>query len=293
VTALAAVAILAGGCGSAAKPLKRRPAAARSSSVAPVVAGSRYLALGDSYTFGYLEYQVIPHPNYADPAGFVGYPEQLGAELHLVVANASCPGETSASLISFSAHSNGCENSIGNAHNGYRLVHPLHVRYRGSQLAYAVSYLNAHPDVRLVSLMIGLNDWLLCMKSTKDRCTSPAEWDGVLRQVTADIRQILGAIRTQGHYRGELAIVNYPSPLIAYNTHVVTLNKAIDAAASPFGVIVADGFGEFQAADSHSGGSPCSAGLLTRLGRHGPCGIHPSYAGQALLAQALEQVIRL
>jgi lysophospholipase L1-like esterase len=290
-------ALVMGGCGSAAKPktakTSHKPAAHGSATSAGLVAGSRYLAMGDSYTFGYLEYQVIPHPNYSRPSSFIGYPEQLGRELHLKVANASCPGETSASLISVSAQSNGCENSLWNRHNGYRLVHPLHVRYGGSQLAYAVSYLNAHRDVRLVSLMIGLNDWLFCRKSTKDLCASTAEWNGILQKLTGDIHRILSAIRTQGHYRGQLVIANYPSPLIAYNSKVAALNGAIDAAASPFGVVVADGFGAFQAADRHSSGSPCAAGLVTRFGRHGRCGIHPSYTGQAVLAQAIEKALQL
>jgi hypothetical protein len=41
-----------------------------------------------------------------------------------------------------------------------------------------------------------------------------------------------------------------------------------------------------------TGGNTCVAGLLTQLGSPGTCGIHPSYAGQALLAQALEKVVR-
>jgi hypothetical protein len=56
---------------------------------------------------------------------------------------------------------------------------------------------------------------------------------------------------------------------------------------------VADGFGAFALADSHSGANPCTARLLTQLGKPGVCGIHPSYSGQSLLAEAVEQVIRL
>jgi hypothetical protein len=48
-------------------------------------------------------------------------------------------------------------------------------------------------------------------------------------------------------------------------------------------VVIADGFGELQAASARSGGDTCTAGLLTQLSTGG-CGIHPSYAGQALLA---------
>ena len=68
-----------------------------------VTAGSTYLALGDSVTFGYMEPGVVPAPDYHSAASFLAYPEQLGAELHLKVANAACPGETSASLIDASA----------------------------------------------------------------------------------------------------------------------------------------------------------------------------------------------
>ena len=86
------------------------PAHAASGAVAP---GSRYLALGDSVTFGYQEPGVVPAPNYANAGSFVNYPQELGAVLGLKVTNAACPGETSASFINPSAQSNGCENRIG------------------------------------------------------------------------------------------------------------------------------------------------------------------------------------
>lgn len=259
----------------------------------PVVAGSRYLALGDSYTFGYMEPEVVPAPNYQDPASFIGFPELLGSELHLKVANAACPGETSSSMINTAAQSNGCESTLGNAGPGYRQAYPLHVSYQGSQLAFAISYLRSHRNVRLITLMIGGDDALICLETTKDGCTSTAEVDALLTQVTQNIHHILRAIRHGAGYRGQLVIVNYFSPLVALEPRVVVLNQAIDAAAQPFHVLVADGFGEFQLADSHSGGDPCTAGLLTQLGGPGTCGIHPSYAGQALLAQAVEDVIKL
>jgi hypothetical protein len=57
-------------------------------------------------------------------------------------------------------------------------------------------------------------------------------------------------------------------------------------------VKIADGYGLFGQASVRSGGSPCAAGLLTQIGG-GKCGIHPSYAGQALLAQAVAKAIKL
>jgi lysophospholipase L1-like esterase len=213
------------------------------------------------------------------------------------VVNPACPGETSASLINASAPSNGCENSPSptDPNVGYRTLHPLHVRYKGSQLAFAVGYLRVHKNVRLVSLMIGANDLFLCQETTSDGCQSSAELSATIAKAAVNIRRILSAIRNQAHYRGQLAIVNYYSLNYASSVTsapVVALNQAADAAAKPFHVVVANGFGELEAAALHSGGNTCVAGLLTQLGSPGTCGVHPSYAGQALLAQALEKVIR-
>jgi lysophospholipase L1-like esterase len=266
------------------------------STPAAVSPGSRYLALGDSVTFGYEEPQVVPAPNYHDAASFLGYPELLRAELHLRVANAACSGETSSSLINASAQSNGCENRPTQPTVGYRTLYPLHVSYKGSQLAYALRYLHTHGDVRLVSLMIGANDYFVCVETTKDSCSSASEQKAVLATVAKNIGTILSAIRHKAHYHGQLAMVNYYSldyASAADNAFSTALNKTADAAAKPFHVVIANGFGELEAASVHSGGNTCTAGLLTQLGSTGKCGIHPSYAGQALLAEALEKVIRL
>jgi lysophospholipase L1-like esterase len=255
----------------------------------PVTSGSVYLALGDSVTFGYMEPAVVPAPDYHNASSFLGYPEQLGAELHLEVVNPACPGETSASLINSSARSNGCEDA-------YRKVYPLHVRYQGAQLTYALAYLRSHRQVRLVSLMIGANDLFLCQETTRDACQNPAELNAALAKVAVNVRQILSALRNRAHYRGQLAIVNYyslnyASPLV--NNVSAALNRTVDTSAKPFHVVIADGYGELRAAARNFGENTCGAGLLTQLGKPGNCGVHPSYAGQALLAQALEKVIRL
>jgi lysophospholipase L1-like esterase len=261
----------------------------------PITPGSTYLALGDSVTFGYEESSVVPAPNYSDASSFLGYPEQLGAALHLNVVNAACPGETSASLIDTSAQSNGCENTPGKGAVGYRTQFPLHVNYTGSQLAFAVNYLKTHHDVRLVSLMIGANDFFVCQETTADQCASLPEQAAVAASVATNVHTIVSAIRNQAHYNGQLAIVNYYSldySSATDNALSSTLNTTQDNAANPLRVEIADGFGELQAAAVHSGSNTCTAGLLTQLSTGG-CGIHPSYAGQALLAQSLEKVIRL
>ncbi len=263
---------------------------------APVVRGTQYLALGDSVTFGYEEPGVVPAPNYKDAASFHAYPEQLGGELHVSVANAACPGETSSSLINPNAKSNGCENTLGNKSVSYRAQFPLHVHYTGSQLAFALSYLHTHHKVRLVSLMIGANDLFVCVETTKDACSSHAEQAAVLKKIGANVHKILSAIRTKAGYTGQIAIVNYYSTNYASptgNAESLELDNTLDTSAKPFHVEIANGFGVWRTAASHSGGNDCLAGLLTQLGSTGKCGIHPSYAGQALLAEALERAIRL
>src|SRR5947209_7007687 len=89
---MAAFAVLSGPAAAARKPAKHKKPAVKKN--LPVVPGSQYLALGDSITFGYMEANVVPPPNYNNAASFLGYPELLGRELHLRVANAACPGET-------------------------------------------------------------------------------------------------------------------------------------------------------------------------------------------------------
>jgi len=251
---------------------------------------SWYLALGDSVTFGYREGNTKPPPNYLDAKSFVGYPEDVGAALGMRVANASCPGETSASLIVENVQSNGCENSPGGG-PGYRMFFPLHVRYSATQLQFAVQFLRSHPTTRVVSLMIGANDAFLCEETTKDGCKS--ELAGVLRQISDNVADILTVVRHEAKYTGKIIILNYYSldyAIALDDAESILLNLAMDRGAKPFNVHIADGYAAFKAAALHSGGNTCKAGLLTQL-TGGGCGVHPSAAGQAVLALAVEKVI--
>jgi lysophospholipase L1-like esterase len=268
----------------------------------PVVAGSDhqhgsadYLALGDSVSFGFREGNTLPPPNYADAASFIGYPEDVAAALGLNVANAACPGETSESLIAPNVPSNGCENSPEGG-PGYRATSPLHVNYSGTQLQFAVRYLRTHPDTRLVTLMIGANDVFLCETNTKDACAS--ELPTVVLQISTNVADILRTVRHDAHYRGQIILVNYYTLNYADPNQVAganLLNAAMDAGGQRFHVQIADGFGALQAAAAQSGGDSCTAGLLTQEVTKGVptgCGIHPSLAGQGLLALAVADVVR-
>src|SRR5690242_16106717 len=205
---------------------------------APAQATARhggYLALGDSVAFGY-------RPNagaaYLNAANFSGYAEKYAALRELRVANASCPGETTGSLLVVTAPSNGCE-------NGYRLAYPLHVSYAGAQIDYAVQYLRTHRDTRLVTLTIGANDMFLCQNTTPDQCTGP-DFQVALNQLSRHLAAILSAVRAV--YRGDLALVSYYSLDYRDPTQVAQV-KALDSAliqvTRRFHGKVADGFTAF------------------------------------------------
>jgi lysophospholipase L1-like esterase len=264
-------------------------------SAAPVtrpVAHGTYLALGDSVAFGYVPPQAVPAPDYFDPSSFVGYPEDVARALHLPVANASCPGETTASMLIRGAPSNGCENSPGSS-VGYRTEFPLHVPYAGTQMQYALKYLATHRHTKLVTIDIGANDVFLCQESTADACASTTEVQAVLAKIQTDLAIIYALIRNVAHYHGLLVALTYYSLSYSDPAQVAgteALNSAIASVTEKFGGKVANGFAAFAGPSAAFGGSPCAAGLLIKL-PDGTCNIHPSPAGHLLLAKAIEDVI--
>ena len=138
--------------------------------------------------------------------------------------------------------------------------------------------------------MIGANDGFLCQATTTDECAT--DLPGVLAKVSVNVTTTLREVRR--HYRGQIVIVNYystdyQSPV--QNGSSQALNAAMDSAAKPFDVTVADGYGTFQKAAAQAGGDTCAAGLLTTR-TTGGCGVHPSVGGQALLALVVERAIR-
>jgi lysophospholipase L1-like esterase len=253
---------------------------------------SYYLALGDSVAFGYRPPQVTPPAAYLDPANFTGYPSVVARELGLTVVNASCPGETTASMINIAAPSNGCENSP-DSRPGYREVNPLHVAYRGSQLAFAVSFLEQHRDTKLVTIDIGANDLDLCLDTTPDHCTGP-DFQQTLAQVGANLDTILATLRGTAHYRGEVVVLTYYA--VNYRDgkgvrQIEALNAVLGQQGERFGAQIANGFGAFQAAAAAADGDTCAAGLRIRL-PEGGCDAHPSVLGRDVLASAVVAVVR-
>lgn len=249
-----------------------------------------YLALGDSVAFGFRPPEVTVASAYLNAKNFGSYAEDLAGFDTLTLANASCPGETTGSLITAGAQSNGCENSLGSP-TGYRTNFPLHVAYGGTQLAFAVQYLQAHPDTRLVTISIGANDLFICQQTTADHCTG-ADFAVALGQISANLTAIFSALRNQAHYRHRLVTLAYYS--LSYTDPVQiagaqALNNALVGPTLKFHGVVADGFTAFQDASAVAGGDPCAAGLLVPL-PNGTCNIHPSPYGHAVLAGAIQKV---
>jgi lysophospholipase L1-like esterase len=265
---------------------------------APVSAGARYLALGDSIAFGYREASSVNAPNYADASDFTGYPELVANDLDLKLTNAACPGETAASFIDTSRPDNGCNRDDHNG-PGYRAAgFPLHTDYQGSQLDFAISFLKAHPNTKLVTLQIGANDGLRCLHLEK--CTSPTDLALALAAVQKKLTRILNNITNKGGYTGQLVLVNYYSVNSAseqQNELSHSLNLAEAQVASNYSnVTVADAYKQFAKGSKNApGNDTCAAGLETILTDESSgnenCGIHPSLAGQALIATATERVI--
>lgn len=265
---------------------------ASANSVTGSAANGTYLALGDSVAFGFVPAQAVPAPNYRSAHSFVGYPEDVAQALRVRVWNASCPGETTDSMLVTGVVSNGCENSPVSS-VGYRTQFPLHVQYGGTQMAYALKYLAVHHHTRLVTINIGANDVFLCQETTTDNCMSGAELGGVLQEIRTNLTTIYTEIRNVAHYQGPLVALTYYSLSYSNPTAVAgakLLDSVIAGVTEAFGGKVADGFAAFQGPSAAFGGDPCAAGLLIKL-PDGTCNIHPSPAGHMLLAQAIEGVV--
>src|SRR5258708_28379797 len=125
--------------------------------VAPVFAGStsRYVALGDSISFGYHPLPPPPQPIQS----YIGYPEILDPLVPKQEINLSCPGQTSASFLYGRAASAtevpgaNCE-FISPTFPGWKADLPLHNSYTGTQADYAVSQLLSNKSIDLETISI-------------------------------------------------------------------------------------------------------------------------------------------
>jgi lysophospholipase L1-like esterase len=246
--------------------------------------GPRYLALGDSVTFGFITQAGFEYVN-AD--NFIGFPTYSGQVAKLNVVNAACPGETTGSFLSSTAPDDGCRQ--------FRTAGAqLHVSYTSTQLEFALAFLKSHPQTRLVTVGLGADDVLLLRAACQgDQTCIETELPAVLATVTANMETILTDLRATG-FTGTIIVVNYYS--IDYSDPTETavtsaLNDALAAAAAQAGGAVADVFTAFQAATVPAGGKTCNAGLLNaNPASEFTCDIHPSQSGQMLIGKVVAQI---
>jgi len=276
--------------------------AAAASTPAPVTQGARYLALGDSIAFGFRESDAVQTPHYNRPSTFHGYPYLIAKNLGLRLTNAACPGETAASFITAGKYDHGCSLQEDETSPGYRAAFPLHTHYTSpseSQLQFAIAYLKKFPNTRLVTLQIGANDGLRCIEL--GNCPDLPSKVALAKRVQKRLNYILTALTTKAGYHGQLVLVNYYSVNSASqdaNTNSQLLNGAEGQVASRFkNVTIADSYARFASGSRNApGNNTCAAGLETLLTDNvppnGTCGIHPSLAGHALIASAVERVVK-
>ncbi|HEX2810632.1 MAG TPA: SGNH/GDSL hydrolase family protein, partial [Kineosporiaceae bacterium] len=202
-----------------------------------------YLALGDSVPFGYNPLVPIP----SDPHRYVGYPELAAPGLHLRLTNLSCPGQPTGGFRSKSGDDNGCV--------GFRQVAKLHSAYDGTQLKAALAFLRSHPRTRLVSIMLGANDLLLCQLNAKHHCTDPAEVAATLKTAADNLATALTAIRAV--YHGPLIAVTYYATDFTDEATVgaiTALDQTLSGVVVGFHGQVADGYAPFFKASTPFGG---------------------------------------
>jgi lysophospholipase L1-like esterase len=263
---------------------------------APVFAASntRYLALGDSISFGYHPLPPPPQPIQT----YVGYPEILDPLVPKQEVNASCPGQSSASFLDASTASQtevpgeNCE-YISAKFPGWKLAGlPLHNSYTGTQADYAVSQLLGNKSIDLVTISLGGND-LLRVQYNCGGPTAPnfaacvqAGLQAALPAYGNNLATILTKLRQQGKYTGTIVLVKYfaTSTDLLVKQAIGELNQAMAQVASLFpGVKLADAYTAFQIASIPYGGDPCKAGLLIRLNPTS-CDVHPTLLGQRVIA---------
>jgi len=243
-----------------------------------------YLALGDSVTFGYNPTVAVDLDNYH------GYPEFVSDGVHAKVANASCVGESSGSFLILGAPDLGCN-------QWKQLGLPMWVPYTGTQMDYAVAYLRSNPNPKLVTINIGGNDLgLLQLNCANDVNCELAGLPGVLAAYGRNLLTIFTRLRLEAGYRGPIVLLTYYAfdyrpASAAQLAAFIAMNGTASGIATAFGAKVADGFNAFLVASIPFGGDPCAAGLLIPL-PDGTCNIHPSLAGQKLLANTILNVVK-
>ena len=262
----------------------------------------RYLAMGDSLTFGDNLFIPVTAEARPDPEAFVSYATLLGKEnFDGKYINISCPGETSASFLDEKARDNGC-------HETYRAKTKLKATYQGSQVDEMTRIIKANPNLELITMTIGGNDYFLAIKDCaaknlivtqgfKDclKDTLPA----ALTLLTYRMKTIFAKAREAG-FKGKLVIFNFNAQdykKVDDLQTTIASNTALKQALANENVLIADTFAAYQERAKAFDGNICKAGIMipnpNRMAAlMQPCDVHPSLVGARINADLVLATIK-
>lgn len=253
-----------------------------------------YVALGGSASVGW-------QPTAAKPGGQptdTGYANDLAETersnwVDLRLVQLGCPGETTTTMLD------------GGSHCPYR---------SGSQLAAATAFLRRHPSTVLLTVDLGFNDVVRCMKHQQvdQACVAQA-----LEVVREQLPQILSSLRAAGgsslqivgvgHYDPYLADYRQGGAARAFSSESLTVITQLDdvmrSAYSAAGVPMADVASAFQTASTEpteldgTGVVPrnvAEACALTWMCAAAPFGPnpHPNDPGYRAISDAISSLVR-
>jgi lysophospholipase L1-like esterase len=271
--------IASGVCAVAAVALSVTTAAATITNPAPRFnpPKSYYLALGDSYAYGFQNSKFLAG---LPPAAFdTGYVDLFAARLRAIrpgiaVVNYGCPGESTTSFIS-------------GACPFLALGFQLHDAFEGSQLDAATAFLEAHPgQVSPITLQLFGNDMGELIRSCAgDFACIQREAPSAIASFGQRLAVILDRLRAAapdaeliviGGWNSRIDFLAESDPLIQ------AANAAIAAVAAQAGARLADLVPVFNPLDDPRIATICTLTLLCSEGD-----VHPSDAGYQAMAEVV------
>lgn len=240
-----------------------------------------YLALGDSLAFGF-QFEIFNqhYPSVPPELFSHGYVDDFSQMLQRIqpdiqTINFGCPGETTDTFIH-----GGCVYTL----QGFQ----LHNSYSDSQLDEAIQFLHAHPgQVSPITFNLGTNDLkVLTTLCGSDISCYYIQGPIVLDQISANLNQILGALRVAAPNSEIITFTNYSVSFLS-DPRFLELSNAFNAVifttASANRVRVADVFTAFNGPPQPE--TICNLTLICTSGDG-----HPSDAGYQVIADQLWQV---
>lgn len=243
----------------------------------PQQATNYYMALGDSFAFGFhlVQYQQEVANHTYNPASFNdGYDAVFFRNLQGVIPgiqeiNYSCPGETIVSFIN-----GGCSNHTSSL--------PLHTDYpvSQSQLQTAINFINSHPgNVNTITIDIGVNE-VINLANTCQAQSNPVQCynnntSATLNKIQQNYDTILNALQRAAP-QARIIILQSPDPVYYDGTDnlVNGFNQIQRNEASSRGLRLADTYSIFTADNVCSYTNFCAS----------PSDFHPTALGYNAMA---------